>query len=298
MTDAYPSIDEFGPGSCTCQGTMTGCAVCATGNVAVRYGKPIPRLPDSTPDMRALGKAMGARHRAVAAAGTPGDRHGLSLSGACYGGTNWCAYCAFLQLRAQGVPVAYGPLTFAQIMSRVENRQPVVLPGRYGVIPYVFPSTYSPILPARGRSDAGFGGAHMVVAWAMSTSSSVIVSDSDFGSPARPVIPPHSIWTVAEMKAYWSAYQWNVCYATVAPPSFITVRWGPDVPAAVKAADPTGVRTVRAFVKAGLGYGSVVNVGDLKGNASTRGLFPTYGVHYGDVIEAKDLRALFVVARV
>ena len=232
MTDPYPNIDEFGPGSCTCLGTMTGCAVCSTANILVRYGRPIPRLSDGTPDMRTLGRRMGARHRAADAT----VRHGLSLNGICTGGTNWCAYCAYLELRAAGLPALYTYLNINQIESMLGARKPIILPGRYSRVPLVSEGSYSRTTPARGRSDSGFGGAHMVTAWQVGSRYSsgeirdFIVSDSDFGSPSRPVVPPHSIWTRATLRNYWSYYGWAVTYINRAPPTIVV--------------DPTRYRTV------------------------------------------------------
>lgn len=219
--DPYPNVDEFGAGATTCQGTMTGCAVCSTADVIARWGITIPRTGAGAPDMRTLGAIMGAKHRAAA----PGVRHGLSLSGQCTGGTNWCAYCAYLQLKAEGVPVAYGRLTWAQIVAHLELRRPVILPGAYGRLPVVGRASYSSTIPAKGRSDSAFTGAHMMVAWGVASRdahgapTSFYVSDPDFGSPARPVVPPHSVISATALKAYWSAYGWPVTYALSAPPA-------------------------------------------------------------------------------
>lgn len=277
MSDPFPAIDEFGEGATTCNGTMTGCAVCATGNVLVRFGKSIPRTGSGAPNMRYLGSVMGQRHRAVAQPGTEGSRHGLSLQGHCTGGTNWCAYCAFLQLKAQGVPVAYGHLTWAQILAHVRARHAVILPGRYGEIPFVRESTYSASKPARGRSDSGFTGAHMIVLWQFDSTDGVddpghiVVSDSDFGSASRPVVPPHSILRTEDLLQYWGAYAWSVCYTTTAPPHTVLAPiWGSDVPAAIRAVDPGGRKIAAAFTKVShqtpggaFHYGSVINLSDI-----------------------------------
>lgn len=277
MSDPYPAIREFGPGSCTCHGTMTGCAVASTADVLVRFGKSIPRLSDGTPNMRSLGSAMGAKHRAVAKPGTPGSRHGLSLLGYCTGGTNWCAYCAFLQLRSQGVPVAYGSLIWPQIVAHLKVRHAIVLPGLYSRIPLVGKSTYSATIPARGRSDSTFGDGHMMVAWewaevdANDQPTRFIVSDPDFGSAARPVVPPHSLISASALKSYWSAFGWYVCYTTTAPPMQTLVPlWGPDVPATIRVLDPGGRLVAAAFTKVShqtpggaFHYGSVINLPDI-----------------------------------
>lgn len=276
MSDPFPNIDEFGEGATTCNGTMTGCAVCATGNVLVRFGKSIPRTASGAPNMRSLGATMGARHRAKAGPGEVGNRHGLSLQGQCTGGTNWCAYCAFLQLQAQGVPVGYGSLTWSQIVAHVKARHAVILPGRYGAIPHVNESTYSSSKPARGRSD-DFISAHMIVLWQPDSTNGIddmghfIVSDSDFGSSGRPVVPPHSVLRADDVQRYWEAYRWSVCYTTTAPPNMVSQPlWGPDVPAAVRAVDPGGRKVATAFSKVAhltpggaFHFGSVINLPDI-----------------------------------
>lgn len=287
MADLFPNVDEFGAGSCTCQGTMTGCAVCSTANVLLRYGKGIPRLPLSSqtplePDMRALGKRMGARHRAA----DSNNRHGLSLTGICYGGTNWCAYCAYLELRANGLPASYMQLSWAEILHQLSMKHPIIIPGRYGKVPYIAPSTYSHSVPARGRSDGGFGAAHMVVMWQGSTT--ITVSDSDFGSASRPVVPPHSLWSAAVAKAYWGYYSWGVTVVNQAPPTYSdAVLWGADVPADIRAA---GVNTVAKAIKdTGVDkvhWTGVINLGDI-GVALHK-----IGHDYGSVIDRSDVDVL------
>lgn len=226
MTDAYPNIDEFGRGATTCLGTMTGCAVCSTANVLVRYGKTIPRLSDGTPDMRTFGARMGAKHRAVDST----CRHGLSLTGRCAGGTNWCTYCSFLQLRAQGISVSHQQWSFAQIEAHLAKGLPLIVPGIYGKVPIVSEGSYTSSKPAKGRSDSGFDLAHMVVVWGVASRSSTgapltyYVSDSDFGSPSRPVVPPHSVWSRATLKAYWSALGWSVCIINSKPPAIVAPK--------------------------------------------------------------------------
>lgn len=246
MVDAYPVFREFGPGACTCSGTMTGCAVCATAAVLRRFGKPIPMMTDPRDgdpvfDARTLGKSMGARHRAVAAAGTSGDRHGLSLLGYCTGGTNWCAYCAVLELRARGIPTTFQRPSDSAILSLLKARRPLVVPGLYSRIPLVKTSSYSSSKPAHGRSDTGFGGWHMVTVWRVDLSSTgkplaVIVSDADFGSSSRPVVPPHSIWTWSQFLSYYHATgsttssRWGMAVVSSAPPAIAPPAPSTEIP--------------------------------------------------------------------
>lgn len=294
MADPYPNIDEFGRGACTCSGTMTGCAVCSTADVLLRYGKAIPRLSDGTPDMRTLGARMGKRHRDAAAAGTAGDRHGLSLLGHCTGGTNWCAYCAYLELRAAGLAARYQQLSWASIEAQLAANHPVVLPGLYGRIPYVSPSSYTGTVPARGRSDATFGGAHMVVAWRVNERYSTgairnfAVSDSDFGSPARPVVPPHSVIARAALKSYWSAFGWAVCYVATPPPSLVRIEpwWGSDVDEPIQAAYTARSVALKLRSLGITNYGKAINDSDLEAGLEKR------GINYGTSVQLVDVRAL------
>lgn len=233
MPDNAPVFAEFGYLAATCSGDMTGCAVCATASVLRRYGKPVPlatdpRDGDLTLNARELGRVMGARHRAEAPAGTPGDRHGLSLSGHCsppQTGTNWCARCVYLELRARGLPAIYVKPSDATLAAHLKASHSVVTPGWYGRIPVVSQSSYSSTVPARGRSDAGFEGWHMVVAhgvilYASGAIKHVIVSDADFGSSARPVVPPHSLWTWTQYLAYYRATGgWSVAIVNAKPPA-------------------------------------------------------------------------------
>lgn len=296
MADPFPIVDEFGAGACTCRGTMTGCAVCTTASILIRYGKRIPRLANGTPDMITLGRRMGARHRAA----DSNNRHGLSLDGTCTGGTNWCAYCGYLELRANGLPVSYLQLSWAEILHQLKLEHPMIVPGYYGKVPIVSTSSYSASVPARGRSDSTFAGAHMVAFWQGSAFDlsgnirTVIVGDPDFGSPARPVVPPHSVWSVDVAKAYWSAYGWGVTVVNAKPPviGVVVPRWGSDVPANLKATDPNTTRTIRAMAKVHRGYGTVVNMVDLKH------AFADYHLGFGSVINPSDMSALFTKARV
>lgn len=289
VADPYPNIDEFGRGACTCAGTMTGCAVCSTGDVLLRYGKKIPRLADGTPNMRALGTAMGIRHRSA----EPGNRHGLSLTNGCTGGVNWCTYCAYLQLQAQGVPVRHRFLSWNEIVQNALNRLPQIVPGWYGRVPIVGEGSYSGTVPARGRSDAAFTQAHMVVFWEGRRLPSgalrdIILSDSDFGSPSRPTVPPHSIWSAATAKSFWSALGWSVCVVTRVPPSQATVIpwWGSDVPEPITATY-TALAVASKLRALGIThYGKAINTVDLEAGLKKR------GIDYGTSVQLIDVRAL------
>lgn len=218
--DNAPVVSEFLPNATTCSGMYTGCAVCSTASALIRYGKSIPRLADGTPSMRTLGSSMGAKHRAAVA----GNRHGLSLSGQCsppQSGTNWCAYCAYLELKARGLPVGYAQLTDAQILSHLKAGHTLVVPGLYREFAKVAVTSYSATNPAHGRSDPGFDGWHMVAAHGVSLSGTtpvnVIVTDSDFGSSGRPVVPPHSLIPWATFLRYYHRAGWGIAYVNAKP---------------------------------------------------------------------------------
>lgn len=72
----------------------------------------------------------------------------------------------------------------------------------------------------------------------------------------------------------------------VPPPITYGKIWGSDVPAAIKNVDPSGTGIAALFKKLHLGYGTVVNMGDLKA------AFNKVKLSYGSVIEAKDLQNL------
>jgi len=130
-------------------------------------------------------------------------------------GKKWATCCIFLELRANGIACRHDNFSKATIGGFLKQGKPIAAPGTYGKVPKVSPSSYSSTVPARGRSDTYLGG-HMVVAWrAGSVASdgsirSVIVSDSDFGSASRPVVPPHSIWTAAVFWAYFLSLNWKI----------------------------------------------------------------------------------------
>lgn len=220
MTDNAPVVSEFLPNATTCNGMYTGCAVCAVLSTLIRYGKSIPRLTDGTPSGRTMGSLMGAKHRAA----VQGNRHGLSLSGRCSppnAGTNWCAYCAYLELKARGLPVGYGQLSDAQILAHLKASHTLITPGWYGEFAKVSPSSYSATVPAKGRSDPGFSGWHMVAAHGVTLSGTkpvnVVLTDSDFGSSGRPVMPPHSLIPWATFLRYYHRANWGITYVNAKP---------------------------------------------------------------------------------
>lgn len=293
MTDPWPNVDEFGRGSCTCSGMMTGCAVCSTADMLLRYGKSIPRLSDGTPNMRELGRRMGVRHRSAQA----GNRHGRSLDGICTppnSGTNWCTYCAYLELRANGVPVKHVFLSWAAIENELRARHPVVCPGLYARVPVVSEASYTSTKPARGRSDSGYGAAHMVVFWEpLGTLPNggirdFILSDPDFGSPSRPVVPPHSVWSAGTAKSFWSALSWSVCVVTKPPPSAprIVPWWGSDVPEPITAAYKPATVATKLRSLGVTNYGKAINVADLEAGLKAR------HIDYGKSVQLVDVRAL------
>jgi len=275
---------------------MTGCAVCSAANILVRFGKAIPRLSDGTPNMKALGARMGKRHRDAAAAGDPGDRHGLSLQGQCTGGTNWCAYCVHLELKANGVPSSYAGLSWSTIEYHLKKKHPISLPGRYGAFPIVGTMSYSSTLPARGRSDTGFTGPHMVVAWqsgsvdSTGTPITFIVSDPDFGSLSRPVVPPHSVISRAVLRRYWELNgKWPVCVVTVAPPVVvppIAPWWGSDVRSDIKAAYSARAVALKLRELHITNYGKAINNSDMEAGLKAR------GINFGTVVNLVDVRYL------
>lgn len=224
MADDLPVVDEFGPGATTCSGDFTGCAVCTCASILLRYGKPIPRLANGTPDMRTLGNSMGLRHRKQG-----GVRHGLSLQGQCSPpstGTNWCAYCIFLELDARGVYVGYAQLSDTQILAHLRARHSLAVPGLYSKIPLISEGSYTAKTVARGRSDSQFGGWHMVgVHGVIQTSTGVPtrvkVTDSDFGSTSRPVVPANSEWSWTAFKNFYHAASWGITYTTRAPAAIV-----------------------------------------------------------------------------
>ena len=193
----YPEVEPAAADAPYCGGSAVGCTVCSTASMIERFKGTV------ITDLAALGRSMGVRHRA---AGAP--THGICPEA-------WCHYCMYLELKARGVPVAYGNLTWAQIVAQVEAGHPVGLPHQYGALNRVQANSYSTTVPAKGRVD-GFAGAHSCVLWAIK-GLSFILSDPDFGMSWAPV-PPYSLIPISTMKKAWEAYGWGVCYAIQKPP--------------------------------------------------------------------------------
>jgi hypothetical protein len=241
MTDNAPVVSEFLPNAATCRGDYTGCAICATAATLLRYGKPVPTT-NGIPNMRNLGDSMGLLHRRADAH----NRHGLSLTGLCTppnSGTNWCAYCAYLYLKNHGLPVHYGALSDTAIKNHLSAGHTLIIPGLYSRVPLVSETSYSRTVPAKGRSDSGFGGTHMVAAHGLS-GSYVIVTDSDFGSSSRPTVPPHSLWPWTTFLSFYHALGWGITYVDAKPPSGAVTPIPPTAPGVVLTAPTPTERNV------------------------------------------------------
>lgn len=76
-------------------------------------------------------------------------------------------------------------------------------------------------------------------------------------------------------------------YAGFGPTTRIPSLWGPDVPLAVQAVDPSGQRAAALFRKAHSSYGAIIELADLLR------MFAHYHVAYGSVVDAADLVKLF-----
>jgi hypothetical protein len=212
MADPYPLYPEVEPAAANapyCGSSAVGCTVCSTASIITRYKR--VRITD----LKALGRSMGARHRRADSR----VRHGICPNA-------WCHYCMYLELKARGIPVAYGNLTWAKIVAQVKAGHPVGIPYKYGVLRRVSPNSFSRTTPAKGRVDS-FTGSHSSVLWAIS-GTNFIVSDPDFGMSWAPV-PPHSLIPIATMKRAWEVYRWGVCYTTQKPPKLTTVPSGVDL---------------------------------------------------------------------
>jgi len=202
MADPYPMYPEVEPAAANapyCGSSAVGCTVCSTAAIITRFKK--TRITD----LKALGRSMGARHRAA----DPRVRHGICPHA-------WCHYCMYLELKARGIPVAYGKLSWTQVIAHVKAGHPIGLPHKYGILAKVSPKSYSTTTPAKGRVD-DFTGQHSAVLWAV-VGTSFALSDPDFGMSWAPV-PPHSLIPIATMKRAWEALGWSVCYTTQKPPS-------------------------------------------------------------------------------
>jgi hypothetical protein len=140
---------------------------------------------NGTINQTTLGRLAGAKCRAA-----DHCQHGRCPS-------KWCGYCVTLELRARGLSVAWTGLSRTQFREKAKAGYPMSVSIRYAYIPKVSKASYSRTVPARGRSDDYLGG-HQVVVWGVTrnrdgTIKQYIVSDPDFGSKSRPVIPPYSL---------------------------------------------------------------------------------------------------------
>jgi hypothetical protein len=191
--DQAPVVVQYGPNAvyCVIEGkkNSVGCAVASTASVMQRYGVKPPMVGNEV-DLQTLGASMGRRCREV----SPKLKHGVCPK-------KWCTQCSYLELKARGIAVNRKALTWEQILAHASNGRPVVMPLTYGFFPVVSPRSYSSSVPARGRSDRYEGG-HMVVLHDVRGNVG-IVADPDFGSPARPRVPPHSEIPLATLKRGW-----------------------------------------------------------------------------------------------
>jgi hypothetical protein len=211
MSREFPMISEFRTDSPRCPEGKNGCAVATTEALIRRYllHEPIPRQVD-------LGESMGRRHRQMDRAST----HGICP-------TAWCPYCSYLELKARHIPVGYGRLTIDQLRSHLRRRHAVHLGGTYHPIRLVKTSSYNDHVPARGRSDntdeGKFG--HSIVVWQVGQARpdgvplTYIVSDPDFGSSARPVIPPFCEYDAQQVEKMYLQGGFRIAYCQDAPPA-------------------------------------------------------------------------------
>jgi hypothetical protein len=211
MSREFPMISEFRSDSPRCPKGNNGCAVATTEALLRRYrpGEAIPRQTD-------LGESMGRRHRQM-------DRN--STHGVCP--RAWCPYCSYLELKARNVPVGYGRLTIAQMRSHLRMRHAIHLGGTYHPIRLVKTSSYNDGVPARGRSDDTNQGKynHSIVVWQVGEARpdqvplTYIVSDPDFGSPARPHMPAYCEYDAREVERMYLQGGLRIAYCLTAPPS-------------------------------------------------------------------------------
>ena len=228
MSREFPMISEFRSDSPSCPRGKNGCAVATTEAILRRYrpGEAVPRQTD-------LGDSMGRRHRHH----DPHSTHGICPSA-------WCPYCSYLELKARHVPVGYGRLDIAQLRSHLRHRHAIHLGGTYHPIRLVKATSYSEHVPARGRSDntnqGRFG--HSIVVWQVGEARAdglpltYIVSDPDFGSQARPRVPPYCEYDAREVEKMYIQGGFNVAYCLTAPPALdarkpvapngVTLRYG------------------------------------------------------------------------
>jgi hypothetical protein len=207
-------VSQFRSDSPTCPSRgFIGCAVATTEALLRRY-----RPHDAHIRQDALAESMGRRHRAWARANGTSSNHGLCPSA-------FCPFCSYLELKARHVPVAYGRLTVSQMRAHLRKRHAVHLGGEYSKIHLVAPTSYTKETVARGRSDRSMKGGHSIVVWEVGdeapngTPRTYIVSDSDFGSPARPRIPKYCEYDADEIEAMYVKGGWSLAYTLAAPPS-------------------------------------------------------------------------------
>ena len=180
----------YGPGD------YAGCCVAVCADFITAY------TSEKITDLSALGASMGQRHRNV----DPSCRHGIAP-------TAWCGYCIFLECHARGLPVAYQQLTWTQIAALATAGKYVAVSGLYSRIGYVAPSSYSPTVPSRGRSDT-FTGAHEIALIGMA-SGRFKVLDPDYGNSRG--TPPYSLLDAGQVQAFFSSLGYAVCFASKAP---------------------------------------------------------------------------------
>lgn len=214
MTTKFPMVSQFRSDSPTCptRGSI-GCAVATTEALLRRY-----RPQDAHLRQDALAASMGRRHRVWAKTHGTSSTHGLCPSA-------FCPFCSYLELKARHVPVAYGRLTVTQMRAHLRKRHAVHLGGKYTEIHLVGRNTYTKGTVALGRSDASMIGGHSIVVWEVGdeapngTPRTYIVSDPDFGSPARPRIPKYCEYQADEIEAMYVKGGWSLAYTLAPPPS-------------------------------------------------------------------------------
>ena len=158
---------------------------------------------------------MGRRHGAA----DPTSTHGRCPS-------PWCPYCSYLELKANHVGVGYGRLSIDQLRAHALARHAIHLPGWYAEIQLVSASSYSATVAAKGRSDDSRGGRfrHSIAVWAVGQTApsgrpaTYIVSDPDFGSPARPRMPPFCEYPANQVESFYRAGGLRLTYCLTAPP--------------------------------------------------------------------------------
>jgi hypothetical protein len=210
MSREFPMISQFRVDSPACPNGHNGSVVAGTEAILRRYrpGEPLPRQSE-------LGASMGRRHRQR----EPDCVHGICPRA-------WCLLCSYLELKARHVPVGYGRLTIAQFRSHLRRRHAIHVGGSYEPVRHVGATSYSDRVPARGRSDDHDQGKfqHSLVAWQVGEGppdgapSTYIVSDPDFGSARRPLVPPYCEYDARELEAMYARGGLEVAYCLTPPP--------------------------------------------------------------------------------